>query len=169
MRTLLKVLGVIAIIVAGTAIMLTFAGFLVVRNIHVREMDSGKTKTVAIQTPFGEVKVHQNDGLNPEAAGIPIYPGAERSTDQGGAEFRIDAGSLHKDVTVSGATYYTEDEPEKVRAFYKDKFRGWNEKWENGEFKVESHQDGHIRTVQIKEVSGRTRIAVASIGPPAAN
>jgi hypothetical protein len=169
MSTLAKVILGVVIVCVGSVVMLTVAGVFIARNVRVKEVATGKGKTVAIETPFGAMKVHENHALDPETAGIPIYPGAERDSDHGGAEFEIDAGDLHKDVTVSGASYWTNDDVDKVREFYRDKFPDWHQKWENGEFHIETKEDGRVRTIQIKRENGRTRIAVASIGPPAGN
>ncbi len=169
MSTLLKVFLGIAIVVAGTIVMLVAAGFFFARNVHVRESGSGDKKTVNIETPFGHVTVHKDDQLDPTQLGIPIYPGASKGSDRGGADFEIDSGTLHKDVTAAGATYFTSDSPEKVRDFYREKFPSWNSKWNNDEFEIEAKGDGRLRSIGVKREGDRTRIAVASVGPPAAN
>ncbi len=170
MNTAVKVVIVIALIVVGTVAMLGVAGVLIARHIRVQETGTSDKKTVNIDTPFGHMSVHENKKLNPEQVGIPIYPGASRATDQGGADFQFDAGELHKDVTIAGAVYTTDDPPEKVRDFYSQKFPGWKHTWTSGgDFNIEAHVDGNIRSISIKRDSDHTRIAVASVGPPAAN
>ena len=169
MRTFGKIILGILIIGVGAVVMLVFAVRGVVKNVHVQESGESGQKTVNVDTPFGHVRVHENDQLDPALVGIPIYPGATRSKDKGGAEFQFDGGDVHKDFTVAGAVYYTGDSLEKVREFYREKFPDWNTKWENGEYRVETKADGHLRSVAIKREDDRTRIGVASVGPPASN
>ncbi len=83
--------------------MLGIAGVFIARTIHVHETGTGENKTVSIDTPLGRVRVNASDQLDPAQAGIPVYPGASKNNDKGGANFEIDSGDLHKDFSVSGA------------------------------------------------------------------
>jgi hypothetical protein len=169
MNTLLKTLIVIAVIIAGTVIMLTLGAVFIVRNIHVHETESSDKKNVRIETPLGSIGIHKNDGLDPETVGIPVYPGAQRSEDKGGVDFQLDGSDLHKDFSVSAATYYSSDAPGKVREFYQHQFPEWHTHWERDALNIEIKQGGRLRSVIIKPDGEGTRIAVASVGPPASN
>ena len=170
MSTFLKVILGIALVVVAAIVMLVFAVRILSRNIRVQEAGNEGQKTVNIDTPFGHVTVHENDQLDPGKIGIPIYPGAVRSKEKGGVDFQYDAGDLHKDLTASGAGYFTDDDAAKVEDFYNQKFPSWNKRWSNnGEYEMESKEDGHFRVIGIKRENGHTRIGVASIGAPAAN
>ncbi len=169
MSTALKVTLVIAIVVVGALAMMGVAGVFIARNIHVVETGSAGKKTVTVNTPLGRIRVHENDQLNPELVGIPIYPGATRSSDRGGADFQLDSGDLHKEMTIAGAAYITDDSEDKVRGFYEEKFPSWTRRDDHGEFHLEMKGDGRMRTIGIKSESGHTRIWVASVGPPASN
>lgn len=169
MRTALKVLFGLVLVGVAAVVMLVFALRSIAHNVHVQETGKDGQKTVHVSSPFGNVTLHENDQLDPERVGIPIYPGAVRSKNRGGVDVQYDAGDLHKNVTVAGASYTTDDDPEKVRDFYKQKFPTWQTKWSNGEYEIQSKENGALRTVGIKRENGVTRIGVASVGPPAAN
>jgi len=169
MNTLLKTLIVIAVIIAGTVIMLTLGAVFVVRNIHVRETESSDKKNVRIETPLGSIGIHENEGLDPESVGIPLYPGARRSNDKGGADFQLDGSQIHKDFSISASTYYTSDPPDKVREFYQHQFPDWHTHWDRDALNIEMKSGGRIRSVGIKPDGDGTRIVVASAGAPASN
>ncbi len=169
MKTLGKVILGIVIVGVAAIILLAIAARGLMKNVRVQESGVDGQKTVNVDTPFGHVQVHENDQLDPERVGIPVYPGAVRSKDKGGAEFRFDAGDLHKDFTATGAAYYADDSLDKVRDFYRQRFPSWKESWVNGEYRLESKEDGQLRSLALKSEGGRTRIGLASVGPPAAN
>jgi|SRR5277367_4898528 len=169
MNTLAKVLITIAVVVVGGIAILALSGLYLARHIRVQESGTGDKKTVNIDTPMGAITVHENKGLNPERVGIPIYPGATREDDHGGADFQIDAGNLHKDVTVTGATYYTDDAVDKVRDFYEQKFPDRRGLWKGGDFQIEVRDGLQKRFISIKREGDHTRIGLAAVGAPAAN
>lgn len=170
MSTAVKVILAIGIAIGGAIVLLAIFGVVIARHVHVRETGLSDQKTVHIDTPFGNVSVHENSHLDPELIGVPIYPGAKRTGDKGGADFEFDAGALHRNWTVAGATYVTDDPPDKVEDFYKQHFPAWNTTWANGDLKIEEKEgDGRFRTISVKRENGHTRIGVASAGPPASN
>ncbi len=169
MSTLLKTLVIIGVIIVGSILMLTMGAIFVARNIHVHETESSDKKNVKIETPFGSVGIHENAGLDPETAGIPVYPGARRSGDKGGADFQLDGSDVHKDFSISAATYVSSDPPAKVREFYQRHFPDWKTHWEHDALNIEMKSNGRVRSVAIKPDGEGTRITVASVGPPASN
>lgn len=169
MSTLLKTLVIIGIVIAGTVVMLGLATVFVVRNVHVHETESGDHKNVKLETPLGSIGIHENEGLDPEAVGIPIYPGAHRSSEKGGVDFQLDGRDAHKDFSVSAATYYSTEDPSKVREFYQHQFPDWKTHWDRDALNLEVKQGGRLRSVLIKPDGDGTRITVASVGPPASN
>jgi hypothetical protein len=181
MTTGLKVVLSILIAIAGVVVMLGIAGVLIVRQIHVKESGTGDQKSVNIETPLGNMAVKPRKDLDPSSVGIPVYPGATRSDDRGGAEFQFDAGDFHKEFDVAGALYYTADPVDKVRQYYEQKFPDWkvnsgagsnvniNGTQYNNGWHLETHDGNRVRTISVNSSEGRTRIAVASLGPPASN
>jgi hypothetical protein len=169
MATFLKVILGIVIISVAAAVLLVIALREFAKTVHVQESGSEGQKTVNVETPFGHIQVHENDKFNPAAVGIPVYPGAVRTKENGGASFQFDAGDVHKDFTITGAKYITDDSPEKVRDFYEQKFPSWNLHSEHDGYNMERKEDGGFRAISIKREDGHTTIGVASGGPPASN
>jgi hypothetical protein len=100
-------------IVAGGIVVMVFLGLMfagmVVRNSHIN--DQGKN--VDIRTPVGEIKVNQNPN---RASGLPVYPGAVASTDDGHTNVEVSSGEAGVGVAVEN--YSTADTLNKVTAWY---------------------------------------------------
>jgi hypothetical protein len=170
MQTPLKVALSILIIIGGVIVMMSVAGYLFIRQIHVKETGAGDHKTVSVETPFGNMAVEPRKDLDPSRVGIPVYPGATRGTDHGGAQVQFDAGDFHKEFEVAAAVYYSDDPAEKVRQYYDQKFPDWKHPLDDKEgWHIETHESNRVRSISVKAVDGRTRITVASAGPPASN
>ena len=90
---------------------LMFAG-LVIRNAHV----SDQGKNVDIQTPVGEIKVNQDRS---RASGLPVYPGATPSTEDGHTNVELSSGQSGVGVAVEN--YSTADSLDQVTAWYSQK------------------------------------------------
>ena len=90
---------------------LMFAG-LVIRNSHL----SDQGKNVDIQTPVGELKVNQNPS---RSSGLPLYPGASASTEDGHTNVEVSSGQAGVGVAVEN--YSTADSLDKVTAWYSQK------------------------------------------------
>ena len=86
-------------------------------KVNVAEGEAGK-KEVSIKTPVGSLEVTQD--VNEARLGLPIYPGAQRSQDQGSANVNIAFGN-EGGVRVVAAKFQTADSLEKVRDFYKQR------------------------------------------------
>jgi hypothetical protein len=170
MQTPLKVVLVILIIIGGVIVMMSVAGYLFVRQIHVTETGAGDHKTVSVDTPLGRMALEPRKDLDPSSVGIPIYPGATRNKDHGGAQIQFDAGDFHKEFEVAVAVYQTDDSVDQVRQYYDQKFPDWKHKWDNNEgWHIETHESNRLRSISVKTQDGHTRITVASAGPPASN
>jgi len=156
---MLGVLGIVALV--GT-------GLYVADNIRVTDTDS---RSATIETPFGAIRVRDNDRFGPEDVGVPIYPGATRDRHcRKIASFRLDFGDTHKAFEVSAATYHSRDSVERVTEFYRDRLPHWliSQK-ENGGLQFSLTKHGYRRMVAICDDDGETRIALASVGEPESN
>lgn len=169
MRTLSKILIGLVLAAIAVAVLLAFTGVFIARTFHVTETGSGHAKTVVVNSPMGAMTIHARDALKPESIGIPVYPGATQDSDNGGADFELDSGDVHRDMSVHGASFSTSDSLEQVRDFYHQKFPSWNIKLENDSVKIETHEGFGIRVISMHRDGDRTRIGVASFGPSAAN
>jgi hypothetical protein len=160
MVLMVGVLGVVALVTTG---------LYVADNLRVTESGAGGETTV--ETPFGTVRVRDNDRLDPQHLGVPIYPGAVRQRHcHSLASLHLDFGDIHKAFAVSAAEYRTSDSVDRVTDFYRDQLPHWliSQK-ENGCLHLSFTKHGYKRFVAISEDGGETRIALASVGEPASN
>jgi hypothetical protein len=67
---------VVALFVAVSAMIL--GAILIASNVRLQHKDTAQGSRVRVETPFGDINVDARDNLRPEAAGIPVYPGALR-------------------------------------------------------------------------------------------
>jgi len=163
---LIALLALIGLAIAG----IVLGGLYLAHNIQVEETRSERGKSVEVSTPFGSVRVHESGRLDPAKAGIPVYPGAAAEQREGKAvSFELDFGSEHKEVTIIGARYSTEDAVDKVVEFYRKELPHWIvAKKRHGWVQMEYSEQGYKRFVGIGERHGRTRIVLAQVGEPPA-
>lgn len=147
------------------------AGMYLSQNIRVEKTRNAQGESVKVETPIGSMRVQEHKRLDPKMIGVPVYPGSVREDrDGGGASFAFDSEDTHKEFTVLAAEYSTEDSVEKVKDFYRGELPHWMvSKSRHGTFQMEYTEGGYKRFVAITEKQGRTRIALASVGEPAAN
>ncbi|HTQ58531.1 MAG TPA: hypothetical protein VMI94_28910 [Bryobacteraceae bacterium] len=124
-----------------------------------------------LETPFGSVRLRENDRVGPAAMGVPVYPGAVRDDDSRKlTTFRIDLGDHHKAFAVAAAGYRTSDSVEQVTEYYRRRLPHWMIA-DKGDGRVELSftRGGYRRFVAICEEDGETHIGLASVGEPASN
>jgi hypothetical protein len=92
-------------------------------SVNVKKDEEGKDKKVDIQTPVAGL--HVSNDPNAQDTGLPVYPGATRKhkqegdSDETGANINI-ATSLFG-LKVIAVEFLSDDPPEKIMAYYKDK------------------------------------------------
>lgn len=123
-------------------------------RINVAEAGAGK-KEVSIKTPVGSLEVTQN--VNEARLGLPIYPGAQRSPDQGSANVDISFGN-EEGVRVVAAKFQTADALEKVRDFYQQRLGS-----EVTKFTPRNHE-GHS-VFEIKRSGQEKIVSIHAAGP----
>lgn len=89
-------------------------------KMHVDEKKEGKNKNVDIQTPFGDLKVHNE--ADAKDTGLPIFPNSrekpgDNADDSKSANVNLSFGKFGLKVAV--ATYETDAAPDKVLAYYR--------------------------------------------------
>lgn len=160
------------LILAALAVVGVFmAGMYFADNIHVQKINSAKGETVQVDTPIGSMRVEGHKNLDPKLIGVPVYPGAIREEDNGGTvSFDFSNDSSHKEFTVLGAHYSTDDSIDKVKEFYHQELPHWMiTSRHNGHVKMEYTEDGYKRIIVLHEENGKTHIGLASVGDPASN
>jgi hypothetical protein len=162
------VLIVLVLGVLGFVTLLS-TGVYVAHHLRVTENDARDEATV--ETPFGSIHVRDNDSLDPQHMGVPVYPGAYRERHARKlASLRFDFGDVHKAFALSAAEYRTSDSVDRVTDFYRNQLPHWliSQK-DDGRMQFSFTRHGYRRFVCISEDDGETRIALASVGEPASN
>ena len=92
-------------------------------SLNVKKGDNGEDKKVDIQTPLGGIHVDKEADVRD--VGLPVYPGARQKPkgdhDESSANVNMSWGPFG--LKVVAIEYLTDDSPEKVIAFYKDKLK----------------------------------------------
>lgn len=106
----------IVVILGGCLAVLIVASLLLVRffvqRVNIREAGN----KVAIETPVGSINLNKREA---HATGLPVYPGATVSTDNGGGSVEINGNETR--VGLATEEYRTADPISKVRQWYRHK------------------------------------------------
>jgi hypothetical protein len=148
------------------------AGLYVARNVRVQTTHRNGGDDVSIDTPGGRLQIRAHDDLNPVAVGLPIYPGATRTKDSGGATFEWDSadGKEEKGLSVAGASLFTPDSSSRVLEYYRTQLPNWLVVTErDGSTRFELKKGGYKRIIAIHQKGDGTYIGIASVGEPASN
>jgi zinc-ribbon domain len=153
LRTFLIVVGVvIALGILGT-VAATLVGLHIAKRTHV----SQKGDRVRVETPFGTVTSTKDPEEAARNLGLDIYPGARA--------LKTDAAS----VVVGGmktvsAEFQTSDSPDKVFAFYKQKFPDANvTQSDQQHYTIVSTNHGSILTINIEASGDETHFHIANV------
>ena len=91
--------------------------------ISVSKDEKGNEKKVDISSPLGAL--HVRTQADPKDTGIPVYPGAQVKPDDGDNKHsaNVDINSPFFGVKVVAVSFVSNDPPEKVLGFYRDKLK----------------------------------------------
>ncbi len=148
-------------------LLLLVAGVIVTRTVRVHSNDGSNGADVAIDTPAGRLKIRARENMGSSGSGIPVYPGAYRVRDSGGANFEWNSkdGNSDRIVSLVGAELRTKDPASRVVAYYRKQLPSVmvvNEKDQSARIEF---MDGSIRRIlAISENDGETHIDIAAIG-----
>jgi hypothetical protein len=146
---------------------LVVAGIVVSRTVRIKKVEGINGTDVAIELPGGRLNVQTHDHMSPAVVGVPVYPGAYRTKDSGGAHFEWSSsdGNTDKNLYVVGGEYRTTDPASDVVEFYRKQLPSLMIVSErNHDTRLEYKEGGIKRIISIHEINGETRIGVASIG-----
>jgi hypothetical protein len=93
-------------------------------SVNVKKEANGQDKQVDIDTPVGGI--HVSKGADPEAVGIPIYPGARlKEEDSNGSDksANVNISGFGYGLKVVALEYESNDAPAKVVDYYKDQLK----------------------------------------------
>jgi len=110
----------------ATAISLATLLALPACSVNVKKGENGGDDKVDITTPVGGIHVGQN--ADPRDTGLPVYPGArvkDKSTDHDKNSANVNISSGFFGLKVVAIEYLSDDAPEKLISFYKDKLKSY--------------------------------------------
>lgn len=97
---------------------------LLLTGCSISKNSRGDSENVKVETPFGGLRVNTDDPNILASIGLPAYPGATvvrkdkiNGQDKGSADVNLSFGSFQ--LKVKATEYRTDDDPQKVFAFYK--------------------------------------------------
>jgi hypothetical protein len=137
---------------AKLIIAVSFAGWLTFSacTVSVKDHENGDNSKVDIETPIGGIHVDEQADLRD--IGLPLYPGARHKSKTGqdskSANVNISSGLFG--VKVVAIEYESDDPPDKLLAYYRDKMKKFGSIVEcrtdkqGGDLKVKAsnHEDG---------------------------
>jgi hypothetical protein len=143
---------------------------LIVHRVRVREAGN----RVAIETPVGSINVNKAET---HATGLPVYPGATVSSDNGGS---VEISGRNASVGLATETYRTSDDIAKVQDWYRHRLgpefhveKGGQSHKRASKFDMDAsdHQaafvddrDDGARIVALDTFAGGTKITLLRIG-----
>jgi hypothetical protein len=153
----LKVILIVVAVVVGLCILgvgtATFIGWRIARHTRV-EQDGSK---VRVETPFGTVESTDNSDDAARNLGIDVYPGARARK---GSAASVTMGSMH---TVA-ADFETDDPPERVADFYKQRLPHANiAVSDEKQYTIISNDKKNMFTINIEPQEGKTLIHIANV------
>jgi hypothetical protein len=94
-------------------------------SVNVKKGEHGEDKRVDINTPVGGI--HVGEGADPRDTGLPVYPGARAkekgNDDKNSGNVNITSGFFG--LKVVALEYLSDDAPDKLISFYKDKLKSY--------------------------------------------
>src|SRR3954471_1938210 len=115
---------------------------------HISETEKDGKKKVDIASPFGSLKVRTE--IDAKETGMPLYPGARprHDSDDKHSSANVDIASSFLGLKVVAASFESDDPPEKVLDFYRDKLKTFGNVLEcKGE-----HGHSHVKPGESKEL-----------------
>jgi hypothetical protein len=163
---LAAILILLAILACGVFLVVS-TGYVFIRNVAVTK-SKGETR---VETPIGTLRVKESSRFDSKTFGVPLYPGAQRNEDlHKPARVELDFGESHRGLTVTAAEYVTPDSLSQVEDYYRSRLPEASIKHNRHQHLIfEFHEGGMKKLVVLREQHPGTRIALASIGEPAAN
>jgi hypothetical protein len=126
-------------------------GTLIVAGCKVRHEENGGDAKVSIEGPGASVKV--DTGTSANDSGIPIYPGAQekQNTRENKNHAHVNVNTPFLKVKVVALKFTSDDSPEKIVTFYRDKLGNYGSvlecRGEPGDVQVGNNHGGFDRPV----------------------
>jgi hypothetical protein len=95
-------------------------------SLNVKKGENGEDKRVDINTPVGGI--HVGEGADQRDTGMPVYPGARlknTGSDNNKTSANVNISSSFFGLKVVAIEYLSDDTPDKLISFYKDKLKSY--------------------------------------------
>ncbi len=151
LKIILIVIGSVVLIgILATAAVTIFIG----KKIH----DAGvgvveKEGEAKISLPGVNIETTQDEGKVAKDLGIDLYPGATMAQGAGAMQFG--------NMSATNAVFETDDSPEQVAAFYRERLPGAHYTAAQGTHTIIGREGDDMITVHVEQQDGKTRITLA--------
>jgi zinc-ribbon domain len=153
LKTLLIVVGAIALIGIFSIVALTFVGLHIARRTRVTR----DGEHVRVETPFGRVEASKDPEQAAKNLGVDIYPGADLQND--GASTASVAG-----IRTTTANFESGDAADKVCGFYQSKFPNSRVSTsDRNRCTIVSDERGNMITVNVESNGDGSRFQITSV------
>ena len=153
LKTLLIVVGAIALIGIFCMVALTFVGLHIARRTRVTQ----DGEHVRVETPFGRVEASKDPEQAAKNLGVDIYPGADLQND--GASTAAVAG-----IRTTTANFESSDAADKVCGFYQSKFPNARVSTsDRNRCTIVSDERGNMVTVNVESNGDGSRFQITSV------
>jgi len=133
---------------------------LVVEGCNISKRGEKGKEQVDIETPVGSI--HVNKDMSASDTGLPAYPNAkpaEDSEDAKSANVNIDTAKFG--LNVIAVKFRTDDSPEKVLDFYRQKLKAMGPVSEcHGSFDLNVKNKGQEQEIRCEEKPGETELMI---------
>jgi len=153
LKTLLIVVGAIALLGIFCIVALTFVGLHIARRTRVTQ----DGEHVRVETPFGRVEASKDPEQAAKNLGVDIYPGADMQND--GASTATVAG-----IRTTTANFESGDAADKVCGFYQSKFPNSRVSTsDRNRCTIVSDERGNMVTVNVESSGEGSRFQITSV------
>jgi hypothetical protein len=153
LKTLLIVVGAIALLGIFCIAALTFVGLHIARRTRVTQ----DGEHVRVETPFGRVEASKDPEQAAKNLGVDIYPGADLQND--GASTASVAG-----IRTTTANFESSDAADKVCGFYQSKFPNSRVSTsDRNRCTIVSEERGNMVTVNVESNGDGSRFQITSV------
>jgi hypothetical protein len=141
--------------------MVLASALLVACEARVSDESASKDKTVDLRSPIGDLSVRTS--MDVPDTGLPVYPGATllKDDEDDGDSADVNISSPFFGLRVVAAEFASDDEPQKVIAFYQSQMKSYGEVTEcrgDIDFETEDGVERHVcrdqATREVQLVTG---------------
>lgn len=149
-KVVVIVLGIVFAIAIIAVVIIGYGAYRLAQNVKVEQQGN----TTKVETPFGTVESQKNGSVEvARKMGVDVYPGAEPI--EGNAVMKMGG------KTIAAANFESEDDPQKVFEFYKERYPDARVVSQNDdEYHIMAGDEREAINIVIRTDGGKTQIAI---------